>query len=137
MSEQNKNQYFWNFAFSVFYLLLVAAAIYILRWQNKLAIRISIFDFTLLILATFRLTHLFVYDSVMDFLRDYFEKFSKGPGATIFHLLSCPWCTGIWIALLVSFIYFLTPLAWFAIFIIALAGAAIILKIVADKILRS
>jgi len=137
MSEQNKNQYFWNFAFSVLYLLLLAAAIFWLKAQNKIILRISVFDLVLLILATYRLTHLMVYDSVMNWLRDYFEKFTKGPGKTISNLITCPWCTGIWAALVLAFFYFLTPYAWLAIFVIALAGAAILLKIAADRILRS
>ncbi len=136
-NAEDKNQYFWNFVFSVLYLLLMVAAIEALYSQGKIVTKISVFDFILLILATYRLTHLFVYDSVMDFLRDNLAKFKKGPGKTLSHLINCPWCTGVWVALFISFLYFLIPLAWFAIFVLALVGAAILTKIVADKISRS
>ncbi len=135
-NNSDKNQYFWNFTFSVLYLLLALIAASLLGELDRLPVRISLFDFSLLILATFRLTHLFVYDSVMNFLREYFAKFNIGPGKTISNLISCPWCTGMWMALIVSFFYFLTPYAWFVIFVIALAGAAIALKIILDRIER-
>lgn len=136
VDSQNKNQYFWNFAFSVLYLVLAAGVILIFRQQGRAVVKVSLFDFILLILATYRLAHLFVYDSVTDFLRDFLAKFEKGPGKTLSNLINCPWCTGVWVALFLAFIFFLTPYAWFFIFVLALAGAAIILKIVADRILR-
>jgi len=133
--DQNKNQYFWNFAFIVFFMALVLFAIYLFKELNKVPLRISVFDFILLILATFRLTHLFVYDHITGFIRDYFDKFRGGPGKTIANLLSCLWCTGIWTSFFLGVLYFLTPYAWFFIFVLALAGAAISFKIIIDRLM--
>ena len=134
-SPQDKNKAVWNFIFALFYAGLVAASILILYLQNKLPYSISVFNFILISLATFRLTHLFVYDYITGYIRQYFEQFQTGPGKTISNLLSCPWCTGVWVALFVSFFYFITPIAWYVIFIIALAGVGTFIDIIAGRIM--
>jgi len=135
-SPQNRNKALWNFIFSLFYLALVAAWILILYSQGKLPHSILLFDFVLIGVATFRLTHLFVYDYITGYIRQYFEKFESGPGKTIANLLSCPWCTGIWVALGVSFFYFITSVAWYVIFILAVAGVGTFIDIIAERIRR-
>jgi hypothetical protein len=133
---QSKNAAFWNFIFTIFYAALVAGSLYFLKIDGKLENEFTILDFFLLGLATFRMTHLLVYDHITGYIRDYFSKFEKGPGHTISNLLSCPWCTGIWMALVASFFYFLTPLTWYIIFIVALAGLATFFEIIILRIDR-
>ncbi|MCR6111357.1 DUF1360 domain-containing protein [Bacillus sp. A301a_S52] len=75
----------------------------------------SILDFIVIGLAVFRLTHLFVYDTIMEPVRRLFiaEKavtdesgqtvwtyVSKGTGVKKFvgMLLSCHWCFSVWVA---------------------------------------
>lgn len=108
--------------------LLVAAMTYFFWRIDSLPVGISLFDFFLLILASFRLIRLFMFDKVMDWLRNFLFKLPRGYGEYFQDLLSCPWCTGIWVALGVSFVYFLTPLAWIPLFVTALAGAGSILQ---------
>ncbi|MFH0852208.1 MAG: DUF1360 domain-containing protein [bacterium] len=133
-TRQDKNKAFWNFFFSVVFAALLAASLWFLR-KNGLPRAIPIFDFILLGLAVFRLTHLFVYDHITGWLREFFERFQTGPGKTISNLLSCPWCTGIWVALFVSFAYFATPYAWYVILVFALAGAGTLVEIIAGHIM--
>ena len=133
---QSKNKAFWNFIFTIFYALLVAGSLYFLKMDGKFKSQITIFDFLLLGLATFRMTHLLVYDHITGYIREYFAKFEKGPGKTLSNLLSCPWCTGIWMALTAAFFYILTPLTWYIVFIIALAGIAIFFEIIILRIDR-
>jgi hypothetical protein len=135
-SPQNRNKALWNFIFSLFYLALVAAWILILYSQNKLPRSIPVFDFFLICVAAFRLTHLFVYDYITGYIRQFFAGFETGPGRTIANLLSCPWCTGIWVGLFVSFFYFITPVAWYVIFIIAVAGLGTFIDLIAERIMR-
>lgn len=130
-------QYFWNFIFSIFFVFLVFLSVYYLRSVGRLPYRIPVFDFIFLALATYRLIRLFVYDSVTNFIRDHFRKYSSGPGKTIWYLLDCPWCTGVWMALVVAFFYFATPLAWFPILILAIAGTATFIQITILKIGQS
>jgi hypothetical protein len=111
-SQEQKPNYGGHFHSMATYTIVVIAAAYILFLLGKTPVRISWFNFFVLILATFRLTQLFVYDLVTDYIRDFFKKRSR----TISEVLYCPWCTGIWMALIVGFFFFLTPLAWFPIF---------------------
>lgn len=135
--EQTSNsgpQTFWHNFFSGLYLILVILATIYLESSHKLTKNIPLFDFFLMFLAVFRLIRLFVYDSVTGHIRTYLGKFEKGAGKELSMLINCPWCTGIWMGLLVSSLYFLTPLSWFFIFILALAGAGSSFQIIMRKI---
>ena len=131
----NSEQYLWNFlyslAFAGFALLLANTLIQV---HGVLPTSISFFDFVLLALATFRLIRLFVYDKITLFIREPLASFSRGPLKTFSDLLCCPWCFGIWSALVVSFFYFLTPLSWFFILALALSGIASFLQILINMI---
>src|SRR3989344_1574819 len=94
MANTSKNeQYFWNFLTSLIFVILLITAIYILFLENKLPFKISFFDFIIIGLAVFRLTHLLVHDLVTNFIRDYFSKFQTSLGKTISNLLGCHRCT--------------------------------------------
>ena len=49
-------------------------------------------------------------------------------------LINCPWCTGLWFALVVVFAYHATPIAWYAILVLALASAASFLQLLANLV---
>ena len=90
------------------------------------------FDALLMALATFRITRLIVYDKITRWFRELFadsrefteggvtyveiKPFGSGFRHTIHDLLECPWCIGIWSALVVVFFYFIYPWAWSIIF---------------------
>ena len=108
------------------------------------------FDALLMALATFRITRLIVYDKITRWFRELFadsrefteggvtyveiKPFSSGFRHTIHDLLECPWCIGIWSALVVVFFYFIYPWAWSVIFFLALAGAGSLIQIWANGI---
>jgi hypothetical protein len=113
----------------------------------------SILDFILLSLATFRLTRLFVFDNITQFLRkpfihEYEERLEdgtietyievKGTGIRKFvgELLSCYWCTGVWCAAIMYGGYSTVPIYFSPIIIIlSIAGCASILETVLLKIM--
>lgn len=107
---------------------------------------IGVFDFFILVLASFRLTRLFVYDKITQFVRDFFqrttlvdgvivrEKYGRGPLRTLSDLLDCPWCTGVWVALPVIFFYFYTPFAWYPLLLLAVTGFATFIQLSANAI---
>ncbi|WP_100408196.1 DUF1360 domain-containing protein [Bacillus solitudinis] len=114
----------------------------------------QIFDFFLLVLASFRLTRLFMYDTITEFIRRPFhsiveetladgttESFLqiKGSGLRywIGQLLSCYWCFGIWCTafLFLGYLWlsnFFMPI----IIILAIAGSASIIEAVVEHILN-
>lgn len=104
------------------------------------------FEFFLLILASFRLTRLIVFDKIFRFVRSPFLEVSerkdqegnviehveaKGNGLRklIGELLSCYWCFGIWSSL---FLYggfvLISPIFYPLIIVLAVAGAASVIE---------
>ncbi|MFC4559774.1 DUF1360 domain-containing protein [Virgibacillus kekensis] len=98
---------------------------------------ISWMAFIMLILASYRLTHLIVFDKITEFIREPFlitKKISatetkKVPKSKIGYLLTCYWCAGVWSAIFLGTIYLWIPnLAQYLIFILAIAGGQAILE---------
>lgn len=163
---QCENEKRWNIVFFLLGGALVLLAAYDLsavRGVRFSLLDVSIFDFTLMSLAVFRLVRLFVYDRITQFIRDWFienpemngpvcacdlgekkstgveEKagercYASGFKASVSHLLSCPWCVGVWAALPVAYFYILAPVAKFPILVLAIAGVASLLQLLANLI---
>ena len=108
-------------------------------------------DFIILALASFRLTRLIVFDKITAFLRKpFFEEIEEkneageveiyivpkktGLKSWIGELLSCYWCTGIWVAIFIVLTYSFIPV-WFGIVIVILAvsGLAALIELVVQR----
>ena len=127
---------FWNIFFSLLFVAMTFGMLSSLyRLYGEVPTWIPLFDLILIILATFRLTRLFVYDVVTEFFRHWFRGYPKDSFmGTISALVNCPWCLGLWFSALVVYVYFLTPLAWFFILFLAIASVASLLQILANLI---
>ncbi|GAA0615188.1 DUF1360 domain-containing protein [Virgibacillus siamensis] len=93
--------------------------------------------FIMLILASYRLTHLIVFDKITEFIRKPFLTTKKitatetkaVPKSKVGYLLTCYWCTGIWSAILLGLTYLWIPyIAKYFILILAIAGGQAILE---------
>lgn len=106
---------------------------------------ISWFDLVVLVLASFRLTHLIVFDEITSFIRDPFLSLTyepddsgqlvrkidiKGSGWRYWVgvLLSCHWCTGIWSTLVIVALYLWVPASFPLHLVLAVAGAAAVIE---------
>jgi hypothetical protein len=106
---------------------------------------LSWIDLVILILASFRITHLLVFDKITTFIRKPFISVvyeeddlgqieeiiqPKGTGLRYFigSLLSCYWCTGKWVSLAVVAVYFYVPMSYPILIVFAVAGAAAIIE---------
>ncbi len=103
---------------------------------------IPLIHLVILFLASFRLTHLIVFDKIATFIRDPFItvthqtgpdgqpmlhteiKADKGWRYWIGSLLSCYWCVGVWASLVVVILYWLVPYSYPLLLILAIAGVA-------------
>ena len=135
------DQYFWNFVFGLFFFLLVVLGTIILDTETRIPFNeLTIVDYALITLASWRVTQLFVYDTITKFIREQFYDIKKvgkssslvkpstGPRRTLADLFSCPWCMGLWSAASVTFFYLLFPLfQYFAIFLSIAAVATFLL----------
>ena len=141
------DQYFWNFVFMMFFLVLVIMGTIILDGEARIRLEeLTLTDYVLVTLASWRLTRLFVYDIIMKFFREQFwdvvkvgkgfklEKPKFGPRRTIADLLSCVWCFGMWSSATVIFFYLLTPYAVFPVILLAVGAVASFLQIFANLV---
>lgn len=120
---------------SLFFAVLVVIGIAWLDAAGRLASFIPLTDFVLMALAIYRLVHLFTYDRITAFIREWFVGFDETSFAgTLGHLINCPWCTGLWFAFVVVFFYFATPYAWYLILILALSSLASFLQVLTNLI---
>ncbi len=108
------------------------------------------FDAVMMAFAAFRITRLIVYDKIARWFRELFadtrefekdgvtwieiKPYGSGFRHTVHDLLQCPWCIGVWSALVVVFCYFVFNWAWSVIFFLALAGAGSLLQVIANAI---
>ncbi|WP_036696755.1 DUF1360 domain-containing protein [Paenibacillus taiwanensis] len=106
---------------------------------------LSWLQFVILAFASFRLTHLLVYDDISIPLRRHFIEPSaqrdeqghiskvlepRGTGIRRFIglIMLCHWCTGIWSTLLLTALVLFVPGAWWLLIILAAAGVAAIIE---------
>ncbi len=130
------NQYFWNIIFLLFFVCLVIMSAIILQTEARLSLYdLTVYDMSIIALASFRLMHLFAYDSITKFFREQFYdakvtkagkvtlyKPASGPRRTIVDLISCPWCFGIWTTATILFFYLATQWAVFPIYVLAISA---------------
>lgn len=152
MDRPFDEQNVWHIVFSFFFLAVLAAATWLLLSLGRMPYELSVFDLILVILATFRVTRLFVYDKITQWIHDLFlhkevvegspgeeiilrHKIASGPRRTIHELISCPWCFGIWAAFVVTFFYFLWPeVMFYPILLLAISGVGTFLQISANLV---
>ena len=135
-------QYFWSFVFSVFFLILVVMGAIILETEARIAwVDLTTFDYVIMLLASWRLTRLFVYDNILRFVREQFMDVMKvgrgyklqtpknGPRRLMAELFACPWCTSVWTSLIVVFLYMLTEYAVLPFVLLGMSAVVSVLQI--------
>ncbi len=143
------DQYFWNFVFLVFFLILIVMGAIILDTEARMALTdLAMTDYVLITLAAWRLNRLLVSDMMTKFFREQFwdvkkvgkrfelEKPKVGPRRTLADLLSCSWAFGLWAAATVTFFYLVTPYAVFPVTILAVAAVATGLQLLANLVVH-
>ncbi len=149
--ENEKNRL--EFGLATFFLIALIIIISILHRRGiDVTKRIPFYDFFILSLAVFRLTRLFVYDGIMQFVRDMFlvktistdektgekvverSKAIRGLRRVFCELLGCPWCIGMWMSFWVIILYFFIPESWLLFLILAIAGFSSFIQITINAI---
>jgi len=141
------DHYFWSFVFATFFVILLIMGVIILETEARIPLaELALVDYVLITLATWRLTRLFVYDSITKFIREQFwevkkigkgyqlEKPKVGPRRVLAESFECPWCVSVWVAATVTFFYLLTPYALFPVILLAIAAVATFLQLLANLV---
>lgn len=129
--------HFWHTVLSLFFVAVAVFAYCWLEANGRLPGpgQMPLADFALMTLAIFRLVRLFTYDNITEFIREWFAKADpRSFMGSLGTLINCPWCTGLWFALVTVFFYFATPIAWYAILVLALSSSASFLQLLANLI---
>jgi hypothetical protein len=130
--------HFWHTFLSLFFAILVVMGIAWLNATGRLASFVPLTDFFLMALAIFRLIHLFTYDNITAFIREWFVGYDgRTLAGSLGTLINCPWCTGLWFSFVIVFLYFATPFAWYIILILALSALASFFQLLSNLIGRS
>ncbi len=146
-----EDQNFWNFLFSIFFIIVLALGLWAMQdIRSGFLTSVPVFDAVMMAFAAFRITRLVVYDKITRWFRELFAQksevekdgityvevapYASGFRHTVYDLLNCPWCIGIWSSAVVIFAYFVTDWAWSVIFFLAIAGAGSLLQVAANAI---
>ena len=129
--------HFWHTTLSLFYAAVAVLAYCWLEEAGRLPgpSAVSVLDIALMTLAVARLVRLFTYDNITQFIREWFKDADpRTLAGSLGTLINCPWCTGLWWALIVGFLYFATPVAWYGILVLAIASLASYLQLLGNLI---
>jgi hypothetical protein len=142
-AEIRQEQHFWSAVALLLFAVLCAFCFWLIAEYGAFdPATIGILDVALMGLATFRLLHLITYDKIFDIVRAAFmdqegarlKKAERGWRRLVCEFLQCLWCTGMWSGLIVVTIYYLGAWGRFAALVLAVAGLASLLQLVAKAV---
>jgi hypothetical protein len=121
----NSGQHAWNAISILAYAVLTALLGYGIYRTGQDIEALKTRELLLLMLATYRLTRIIVFEKIFKFFRDFVKTRSVNPlFNTLRAIITCPWCAGVWVALFILAFYFLVPYGRLFILLLALAGVA-------------
>lgn len=135
------DQYFWNFIFSLFFLVLVILGVIILDTEARISLTdLSVFEISLLVLATWRLTLLLGSDTATKWFREQFYDVKKvgrgytfevpktGPRRVFLDLLTNPVRSSVWLGASLTFFYLLSEIIFYPLLFLAVASLVVIVN---------
>ncbi len=122
----------------IIFITLYIVVLYVLYSLGRVPRDISVLDLVLLGLAAARLSDIINTDEIMQWLREPFVRLEetqvagqevmtrvgrgRGFRRVIGDLLACPWCTGVWAAAGLTYLFFIWPsIIWLLILVLAVA----------------
>ena len=128
-----RKQQAWNF-WSVFVFLgAVVLAGYFLRREGVDIRYLTMKEAVLVILASYRMTRILVFEKILKHFRDALKKRENlYVIGTIHSMVTCPWCAGVWITLIILVFYFLVPHGELLVYVLALSGLVSMLILVSN-----
>jgi hypothetical protein len=123
--KPNHRQKSWNFLATLFYIACFIALGYALKKSGIGPDDIKFRDMALMTLATYRLTRLLVFDAIFKLFRDFVKSRAN---YLVFYvireIITCPWCAGVWAAIIIIAIYYFVPFGQILIILFAISGVA-------------
>lgn len=86
---------------------------------------ITLKEAVVIVLASYRMTRILVFEKIFKYLRDELRHRQKMFFVGTLHsIVTCPWCLGVWVTLLIIVFYHLVPYGDLLVYVLALAGVA-------------
>ena len=132
--NERKNQV-WNFWSAFFFFGMIVLVGYLLEKKGVDIEDITLKEAIIIILASYRMTRILVFEKIFKYLRDILKKredlYVLG---TISSIITCPWCAGVWVTLTIIVFYYLVPYGVLLAYVLALAGLASIVILYSNMI---
>jgi hypothetical protein len=132
MMNERKHQA-WNFwsAFVFFGAMILVG--YLLNQKGVDIAELKFKEALFIILATYRMTRILVFEKIFKYFRDVLKKredlYLIG---TLSSIITCPWCAGVWVTLIIIVFYYLVPFGVLLVYVLALAGLASIVILLSN-----
>jgi len=142
-----RQAYIWNAIATIMFLVLAFFSFqYVARSVGFAALgNIRALEVFVMALATYRVVRLMTYDKILVFIRDWFldvaildgivvrTKPAWGFRREVAELLECAWCTGVWAASFVVFIYLLSDIGRVAVIVLAVSAFGTAMQLVVRR----
>jgi len=131
-NEQGKT---WNFWAAMFFILCVVGLGFGLQYKGVTMEDFTLGNISLMVLATYRLTRILVFDKIFKLFRDFFRARQRlYLFFVVKEIITCPWCAGVWVALAIIGIYFLLPFGQLFTILLAISGIASFIVILVNYV---
>lgn len=132
MLNERKHQA-WNFWSAFFFLSMMGLVGYFLRHKGIAIEEMTFKEALVVILASYRMTRILVFERIFKYFRDVLKRRENlYVIGTIHAMVTCPWCAGVWITLLIVVLYYLIPFGVLLVYVLALAGLASMLILLSN-----
>ena len=115
----------WNFWSAFFFFGMVVLVGYLLEKKGVDIEEITLKEAIVVILASYRMTRILVFEKIFIYFRDVLKRrediYILG---TLSSIITCPWCAGVWVTLVIIVFYYLIPYGVLLAYVLALAGLA-------------
>ncbi len=133
--KPNDQQKTWNFWVTVFFITCLVGLGLLLERNGTTREDFTVGNITLMVLATYRLTRILVFDKIFKLFRDFFRTHQR---LYVFYvikeIITCPWCAGVWVALIIVAMYFLVPFGELFIILLSISGIASFIVILVNYV---
>ena len=132
MFNERKHQA-WNFWSALVFLGAVVLVGYLFKKEGVDIEELTFKQALLIILASYRMTRILVFEKIFKYFRDVLKKRENlYVIGTIHSMITCPWCAGVWVTLIIIVFYFMVPYGVLLVYVLALAGLASMVILVSN-----
>jgi hypothetical protein len=134
----NANQNAWNFASLFVYFILLVTVAALIEVKGIDITETGAKDLIFIILATYRLTRIIVFEKIFKFFRDWVKARTKYAVLnTLRFIITCPWCMGVWMSLIVVLFFYIIPYGKIIVYIMGVSGVASFIIVTANYMVLS